>query len=694
MNNKLSCNRRTFIKIGAWSSAALLLNPDCVKNSTTLKLGPPSLLGNLSKESGAAPLENAAWYHGAAPGDGLLYLFPQGALADYAYLTFDMLLDGKYMCAFIVSLQEGEYGRVFTLNFKLLNQCSARARIPATVVDQNKWQLPREGAWLKPLCGDDRVDLHQVDRLSLTILRNGGQPVRFCLADLLAVKTEPPRLSKPLLPKGKLLDEMGQSTLHNWPGKSASVAQVTERLQVQLAGASQARWPEQFSRWGGWLHKKFRSSGYFGKHWDGQRWWLVDPDGYAFWSSGVNCVRVDTAANCEGLTSALSWLPEQDGPFKDMYSNNGNTINYLAGNFIRAFGAANWYKNWSAIALSELKRIGFNTVANWSDWKIASQAQIPYMRPLNLRLEETKQIYRNFPDVYSVAFAGEADGYAKQLEETVNDPAMIGYFLMNEPTWGFSTELPAAGMLYNTPFCETRRELARELQKRYGSDAALSAAWQIPATLAQVAEGDWQFQLTPAALQDLARFSETMVVKFFQTLSDACRRVDPNHLNLGARYHTIPPVWALKGMKCFDIFSMNCYHEKIPAAQIQEINRQLGLPTLIGEFHFGALDAGLPATGIGHVQNQAARGQAYRYYIEDAAANPWCVGAHWFTLYDQSALGRGDGENYNIGFLDVCNNPYVELVSAARQTHSVLYEIAAQRKNPVQTQPEYLDKLY
>ena len=34
---------------------------------------------------------------------------------------------------------------------------------------------------------------------------------------------------------------------------------------------------------------------------------------------------------------------------------------------------------------------------------------------------------------------------------TRNDPAFIGYFLMNEPTWGFASQTPAEGMLLNTP---------------------------------------------------------------------------------------------------------------------------------------------------------------------------------------------------------------------------------------------------
>ncbi|CAN5793841.1 hypothetical protein BH24ACI4_BH24ACI4_21650 [soil metagenome] len=49
-----------------------------------------------------------------------------------------------------------------------------------------------------------------------------------------------------------------------------------------------------------------------------------------------------------------------------------------------------------------------------------------------------------------------------------------------------------------------------------------------------------------------------MVEKFFGALGASCRRVDPNRLNLGIRYHTIPPEWAVSGMRSFEVFSMNC----------------------------------------------------------------------------------------------------------------------------------------
>ncbi|MGD0111292.1 MAG: hypothetical protein ABSD48_05460, partial [Armatimonadota bacterium] len=192
---------------------------------------------------------------------------------------------------------------------------------------------------------------------------------------------------------------------------------------------------------------------------------------------------------------------------------------------------------------------------------------------------------------------------------------------------------------------------------------------------------------------DLARFSTVMVEKLFGGLTEACRRVDPNHLNLGARYYTIPPQWALEGMKCFDVFSVNGYTERV-RPELGDLSATVGRPVMIGEWHFGALDVGLPASGIGRVRNQEARGQAFRIYLEDAAAKPWCIGVHYFTLYDQSAIGRFDGEDYNIGFLDVCNRPYEPLARAARASHERLYRVALGEAEPYDNAPEYLPKLF
>jgi len=666
------------------------------QHSDALILAPDALLGGLELETGEAPIPGATWYVARDVGDGLSYRFPVGALATARYLTADMLVDGNHLSVFLLELAEGDDGPTFGMLYAALNQCSARMRVPLEAVNQNRWRYPREGAWLKPMCGGERVDLHRVDRMRITVLRKSERPVRWCQTPVTAAPDEPSLVDELALPVGPLLDELGQSTLHDWPAKSRDPGEVTARLHAQLAAAPEQRWPDDRSRWGGWTARRFEPSGFFRTHHDGTRWWLVDPDGYAFWSAGMDCVRVNTEAAYGGLEAALSWMPARDGPYAAIYQSGheGPTINYLAANLIRAFGPDVWYERWAEIALATLRGLGFNTVANWSDWRIARAAGFPYVRPLSLDLTHTPTIYRDFPDVYAPEFAQDVVAYAAQLSETAGDPALIGYFLMNEPTWGFARETPAAGMLFNTRSCATRRALAEWLRGRYGGEAALADAWGSGVTYARVAKGTWDAPLTGAAHADLVAFSERMVEKLFGGLSAACRAIDPHHLNLGARYYTVPPNWAACGMRHFDVFSMNCYRERVPADELRAIHDLLGMPVLVGEWHFGALDVGLPGSGIGRVRDQAARGQAFRVYTEDAAAQPWCVGVHYFTLYDESALGRFDGENWNIGFLDVCNRPYEPLAQAARASHEHLYPVAAGDVVPLNDAPEYLPRVF
>jgi hypothetical protein len=652
------------------------------------------LLGDLKKVNGPAYLESATWYEARSPGDGLEFTFPKGALAQTQYLYSDMLLDGKDLCTFNLRLQEGEHGPVFSLAYGLISQCSARMRMPLSLVDMNKWRIDREGAWLKPQCYGDRVNLEKVDRVKLVVVRKSDVPVRWCMTDLSASDKEVPLLSEPVLPKGTLLDEMGQSTQHEWPGKSMSAEAVTDALKKQLKDAPGQQWPASFSRWGGWKEKQFEATGFFGTKFDGKRWWLVDPEGYAFWSAGLNCVRVDVDAHVAGIESALAFRPDPDGPYKDMYGRRGKSMTYLAGNFIRAFGPETWREKWGTIALSQLRAMRFNTVANWSEWKTAREDAFPYVRAMSFRPRNLKMIYRDFPDVFDPGFESAAIDYAQTLAQTADDPALIGYFMMNEPTWAFSSELPAYGMLLNTAECATRKTLAAFLKKRYSGTDAFGAAWGDGATFSGVAQGDWELPINDQAMDDLEAFTEVMVTRFFTTLAAACKKVDPKHLNLGIRYYQPPPSWAMEGMKTFDVFSMNCYKEKIPDDEVKQIHDMLKMPVMIGEWHFGALDVGLPASGIGHVRTQEDRGKAYRYYVEDAAANPYCVGAHWFTLYDQSALGRFDGENYNIGFLDVCNRPHEGICDAARMSHEAMYKIADGRQKAFDDAPEYLERLF
>jgi hypothetical protein len=174
---------------------------------------------------------------------------------------------------------------------------------------------------------------------------------------------------------------------------------------------------------------------------------------------------------------------------------------------------------------------------------------------------------------------------------------------------------------------------------------------------------------------------------YLDVINAALKKHDPNHLNLGIRFGGTPPDYVVALAKGFDVYSLNKYRWEPPADAIQQIYSLVGKPLLIGEFHIGVPGRGL-APGLVMAMNQEERGQAYRFYVEHAAAHPEVIGTHWFQWVDQPATGRPDGENYNIGWIDVTDQPYPELVAAAKLTHARLLDLHLGKIKPTDRRPE------
>jgi hypothetical protein len=640
----------------------------------------------------------ATWYVASQAGNGFTYKIEPGTFAQDGWLTCDCLTDQATDLVLNLEFYEPGHEKPLMCRFTLLPFTQARLRFPLEAMNFNRWRYDREGGCLKPTIGGWHVDRSRVDRVVLKVLYKGPGPARWCMNPLRLCREEPPLLTEPVILGAPLLDSLGQATFRDWPGKTRDFGELRARLEHQLADAPHQSAPASFSRWGGWLDRRVEASGFFRTHHDDSRWWLVDPDGCLFWSVGPDCAAPVVNSNIRLLHGALEWLPPREGEFADCFgraSGENEPFDFLVANFIRVFGPEKWRDAWTDIVCATLRRVGFNTFGNWSSTATASRQSVPYVFPLPVLPPEkfrVARIFRDFPDVCDPAFVDEAADFASALSGTVGDPAMIGYFLMNEPQWGFARMHLAEGILRNAGPCHTLAAFESMLRERYQDDDALRLAWGSGAGFADIAKGKWTQTLSPTALADIKAFSSILVRKLYDTLSAACRVVDPHHLNLGARFASVPEDWILNGMGSFDVFSINCYRIQADA-KLGEICQKLNVPALIGEWHFGALDAGLPAPGIGHVANQAGRGQAYRYFVEQSAAFHWCVGAHWFTLYDQSALGRIDGENYNIGFVDTCHRLYDALAVAARATHERLYDVATGAVPPFADQPQIVDRL-
>ena len=182
--------------------------------------------------------------------------------------------------------------------------------------------------------------------------------------------------------------------------------------------------------------------------------------------------------------------------------------------------------------------------------------------------------------------------------------------------------------------------------------------------------------------------------KYFQTVTNAVRKYDPNHLVLGIRFAERPSDRWARLSSIFDVFSMNIYSSTFrpDADMVRNYAEISGKPVMIGEFTAGTPGRGLQGLfyNVHKVKDYKERGKAYRYYVEACASDPNIIGAHWFQLVDDLPTGRpSDEERMNYGFINVIDLPYPDLVEAARVTHQRIYDLMLGKLEPFNEVPEY-----
>lgn len=600
------------------------------------------------------------------------------------YLSFCVEVKEAHSLAMTLKVYvHGESEPAFTVRFGLLPQVKTPIVLDLNWMDARELfpQAPR-GA-LKMVCHGRRVARQEIEKIVLSTMPC-FHSVECWISDL-SLTEEYPKLPK--LPEKILVDRFGQSTWKDWKGKIKDDEDLKCRLNAQLAEGSEYPFAD-WSFYGGWKKKKLTAgTGYFSKCKQGGRWWLTDPEGYAFFSMGPDCVGAGGDCRIDGVKQWLSWLPDQDDAiFSTMFSKPGQrgkkgeqlNFSFFQANLYRAFGDS-WREKWERMICGQLKNYGMNTLGNWSDARLFGRTKIPYVTSLPEFPATKENIFRDFPDVFSEEYKTEAARCAQALKARANDPFMIGYFLRNEPAWAFVDHLMLADeVLYNPKKTACKEALIAFLKERYKEVEQLNQAWNTDfASFLTLYEPQRDCsKRSECAREDMREFSRKMLKAYVEIPARECRKVDPNHMILGMRWAWISNPDLVAGWENFDVFSINCYAVD-PTEKIQQVaDLGVDLPVLIGEFHFGALDAGPCATGLEGVKDQRSRGLAYRYYCESVAAHKNGVGCHYFQCYDQFVLGRFDGENYNIGLFDIASCAYLEMLGQIRECSRQIYEVA------------------
>ncbi len=481
------------------------------------------------------------------------------------------------------------------------------------------------------------------------------------------------------------IDTFGQYRHKDWPGKTHSLADLAAKREAEAKELAQKPGPKDWDKYGGALTgPRLRATGFFRTEKVRGKWWLVDPEGHLFFSHGIDCVRALDTTPIEERASWFADFPGQQPEFAPFLSRNfafkghyaGRTVDcfsFAGANFLRKYGP-DWGAVYPKIVHQRLRSWGFNTIGNWSDEATVRMRLTPYTDAIGSgrtkMIQGSEGYWGKFPDVFDPSFA---ESLRRSMEakrgQSAGDPWCIGYFSDNEMSWGDEVSLSLAA-LRSPPKQAAKQVFLADLKAKYGDVAKLNEAWG-------TAHASWDALLESReapdrnkAGDDLTAFYTKAAGQYFRTVRDTIKAVAPHQLYLGCRFAWVNDLAAVAAGKYCEVVSYNRYQRSVANFKYPGGDK----PLLIGEFHFGALDRGMFHTGLVPVADQVARAQAYKDYVLGALRHPQFVGCHWFQYKDEPVTGRiYDEENYQIGFVDVADTPYREMIAASREAGDRLY---------------------
>jgi hypothetical protein len=514
------------------------------------------------------------------------------------------------------------------------------------------YNQPRVTGWVN--LGGKRGPLHGVDSIGIRIRVPIGNPEIEIRSVALSVEDPGDEYLNDI----PAFDEFGQWNLGDYEGKIHSLDQLKKEWERE-ANETVSTEDYQYSKYGGYLQKRLKATGFFRTEKVNDRWWFVDPEGYLFLSVGADCMTIGNDSyikNTDKCRNMFKELPPEELfiPAEGI-SPETHSASFSLWNLSRRYGN-DYREKTGEMTIQRMEKWGFNTVANWSSESVYGLNKKAFI--LQLRDIGIEGGLMGLSDVYAPDFTAKIEISIRSLAtQYKNNPWLIGYFIGNEPAW-LEQEVRLCDIILEGNDRPIRTELRRFL------DA-----------------GD-----TPESRK--AFVYQTFDI-FLQKVNQVLKKYDSHHLNLGIRFGNIAELNEnlLKiSQKSFDVLSFNYYGLYPDKGMMDRALEITGLPMIIGEYHFGTVDRGL-AQSLWQVNSQQERGVAFRYYTEQGYAHPGLIGTAWFQWYDQNINGRFDGEDYNCGFIDVTDRPYPYMVEAVKETAKRLYRVHNGELAPIDQAP-------
>ena len=377
----------------------------------------------------------------------------------------------------------------------------------------------------------------------------------------------------------------------------------------------------------------------------GDKAWLVRPNGKRFVSFGVCCVN-------QGASR------QEFDPANPAY---GAWQHYADSNL------------WANATLQRLRAWGFTTVGGWSDFQLlrGSAGQDMAFAPV-LHIGSTAGA--PWWDMWDPKIIGRMDQVAReQIVALRDDPRLIGYYSDNEMGWW-------NGILFRMTLEQAatsgqRQRLIELLRETYHNDWPQLLRDFEPAPGLENWDGlgeHGMLFLRPGGngIRVERRFLELLAERYYSLVHDIIRKYDRRALILGDRYQSFYyPEVARACSRYVDAVSSNLNagwnDGSFARFYVETLHRLAGKPVLIGEFYLCAQDnrsgnkndRGLYPV----VASQKERAAGFRNTLVALLKIPSVIGADWFQYYDEPTHGRFDGENFNFGLVDIHDRPYEKL---------------------------------
>lgn len=488
------------------------------------------------------------------------------------------------------------------------------------------------------------------------------------------------------------IDKYGQFAHGDWPEKihtDADLVAAQKREQAELAKVTR---PASWNKFGGWQDgPKLKATGNFRTEKHEGKWYLVDPEGRLFFSQGIDVISA--------YNDGLKVLPGKENWFESIPP--GTTSYKPTDHALEVkYGTPDYQAAYFQTVQKRLENWGMNTIGNWSRPDLMRIGKTPYtvqLTDFDYKMPKLAASKRKFYDVFDQAYIDKMKNLMETaarkdpiVTQSLTDPMCIGYWIDNELDFGNRGKLTLPDEVLKSPAKQASKiEFVKNLKAKYGTIDKLNTAWETK-------HADWDALLNATDVPttadyktDAAAFFDHTVDQYFRLCHDSIKSVAPNRLYLGTRFigtDAVRPALYKACGKYADVLSVNIYAHSAANFPSPANSDFPDVPVIIGEFHFGVLDRGMfnhSLCGAGLTQND--RALAYTRFMEGVLLHPSFVGAHWFQYRDQPLTGRGDGEAYQIGFVDGTDTPYTELGQAARQIGERMYLIRASGAYPSAT---------